>query len=249
MRLDTSLSMRPEQRMILAPRMIQSMEILQLPIMALQERIEHELEENPVLEQRDQAADDAETLEKVREVQAVFRKMRGYVGVIETLEWVGLGFFLVQLPLSYAWMRLDYRMRFYLVTDRSLRLREGLWTVREMTLTYSNVQNVTIEQGPLQRLLGIADLVVHTAGGGQKGGSGSSDKPSLHEGRLHDVEDAERIRERILAHLKRLRDGGLGDIDEREPRAEGALGPIEAARELLEEARALRAALERSMTP
>ena len=40
--------------MILAPRMIQSMEILQLPIMALQERIEQELQENPVLELREE---------------------------------------------------------------------------------------------------------------------------------------------------------------------------------------------------
>src|ERR1700692_1262899 len=53
MRLDTSMSQRMEQKMILAPRMIQSMEILQLAVMALQERIEHELEENPVLEERD----------------------------------------------------------------------------------------------------------------------------------------------------------------------------------------------------
>src|SRR5205807_885085 len=50
MRLDTTLSQRMDQRMILAPRMIQSMEILQLPIMALQERIQQELQENPVLE-------------------------------------------------------------------------------------------------------------------------------------------------------------------------------------------------------
>ncbi len=34
----------------IAPRMIQSMEILQLPVLALQERIEQELQENPVLE-------------------------------------------------------------------------------------------------------------------------------------------------------------------------------------------------------
>jgi RNA polymerase sigma-54 factor len=50
MQMNTSLSMRPEMRQIIAPRMIQSMEILQLPIMALQERLEHELQENPVLE-------------------------------------------------------------------------------------------------------------------------------------------------------------------------------------------------------
>ncbi|MGO9467383.1 MAG: RNA polymerase factor sigma-54 [Isosphaeraceae bacterium] len=50
MRLDTSQQMRTEMRLRMAPRMIQSMEILQLPIMALQERIEQELIENPVLE-------------------------------------------------------------------------------------------------------------------------------------------------------------------------------------------------------
>lgn len=42
--------MRLEQQMKLAPHMIQSMEILQLPILALQERIEQELSANPVLE-------------------------------------------------------------------------------------------------------------------------------------------------------------------------------------------------------
>src|SRR6478672_749006 len=57
MRLDTHLSQRMDQRMILAPRMIQSMEILQLPIMALQERIQQELQENPVLELKDSTED------------------------------------------------------------------------------------------------------------------------------------------------------------------------------------------------
>jgi RNA polymerase sigma-54 factor len=50
MKLEMRGQMRLEQKMKLAPRMIQSMEILQLPILALQERIEHELNSNPVLE-------------------------------------------------------------------------------------------------------------------------------------------------------------------------------------------------------
>src|SRR5712671_4733290 len=53
MQLNTNMSQKMEQKLIIAPRMIQSMEILQLPVMALQERIEHELEENPVLELKD----------------------------------------------------------------------------------------------------------------------------------------------------------------------------------------------------
>src|SRR5579862_2724071 len=58
MQLNTSMQQRMHQTMILAPRMIQSMEILQLPIMALQERIQQELQENPVLEIKE-TGDDA----------------------------------------------------------------------------------------------------------------------------------------------------------------------------------------------
>src|SRR3954469_12489543 len=59
MRMDTTLSTRLSQvqQMVLAPRMIQSMEILQLPIMALQERIQQELQENPVLELKETSED------------------------------------------------------------------------------------------------------------------------------------------------------------------------------------------------
>jgi RNA polymerase sigma-54 factor len=51
MRFETSQHMHLGQQMKLAPRMIQSMEILQLPMVALQERIEQELEANVALEQ------------------------------------------------------------------------------------------------------------------------------------------------------------------------------------------------------
>ncbi|TWU17609.1 RNA polymerase factor sigma-54 [Bythopirellula polymerisocia] len=50
MRLSFGQQMQMAQKQVLAPRMIQSMEILQLPILALQERIEQEMEDNPVLD-------------------------------------------------------------------------------------------------------------------------------------------------------------------------------------------------------
>src|SRR5438105_2095500 len=53
MELTQSTSMRMDQRQLLTPRMIQSMEILQLPLAALEERIEQELQNNPVLELRE----------------------------------------------------------------------------------------------------------------------------------------------------------------------------------------------------
>ncbi len=58
MSLNLHLGQRLEQRQILAPRMIQSMEILQLPVMALEERLQQELENNPALELREPTEDD-----------------------------------------------------------------------------------------------------------------------------------------------------------------------------------------------
>jgi len=65
MRFDTSQQMKLGQQMKLAPRMIQSMEILQMPLAELRERIEQELESNPTMELSEAAppevpADDAD---------------------------------------------------------------------------------------------------------------------------------------------------------------------------------------------
>ncbi|MCB9848630.1 MAG: RNA polymerase factor sigma-54 [Phycisphaeraceae bacterium] len=78
MRFDTSQSMRLGQQMKLAPRMIQSMEILQLSAQALEERIEQELENNATLElagpeseehaERERSGDDNGTLIQEREL-------------------------------------------------------------------------------------------------------------------------------------------------------------------------------------
>jgi RNA polymerase sigma-54 factor len=70
MRLDVSQQLRLEQQMKLAPRIIQAMEILQLPMMALQERIEEEMESNPVLELRTDGVDDQAPPAEVDEGEA-----------------------------------------------------------------------------------------------------------------------------------------------------------------------------------
>src|SRR3990170_1139424 len=57
MRLSLGQELRQVQKQVLAPRMIQSMEILQLPILALEERIEQEMQENPILELQEEDPD------------------------------------------------------------------------------------------------------------------------------------------------------------------------------------------------
>jgi membrane protein YdbS with pleckstrin-like domain len=173
--------------------------------------------------------------------------------ILRILGWfevIGVVGFLVQLPLSLVPVILDWEMRWYIVTDRSLRIREGIWKVSEMTLTFANVQEVSIRQGPIERLFGIANLRVRTAGGGGRVGPNQpqNEEKSGHIGFFRGVDDAPGIRDLILERLKLLRDAGLGDPDQPQTEIEDAeTGPppgvVDAARELLTEARALRRAV------
>jgi membrane protein YdbS with pleckstrin-like domain len=162
-------------------------------------------------------------------------------------EVIGVIGFLAQLPLSLVPVILDWEMRWYIVTDRSLRIREGVWKVSEMTLTFANVQEVSIRQGPIERLFGIANLRVRTAGGGGRINPQDhhGEEKSGHIGYFRGVDNAPQIRDLILDRLKRLRDAGLGDPDQPQTEIEDveatpSSGIGDAARELLAEARALR---------
>lgn len=123
--------------------------------------------------------------------------------------------YLLQFVVSGFKQRLDYEMRWYVVTDRSLRIRSGIFFVREVTMTFANIQRVSLNQGPLQKVLGIADVQVSTAGGGGsvhaegKGVAAANRHTALFEG----VSNAPEIRDLILERLRRYRDAGLGDPD------------------------------------
>lgn len=171
------------------------------------------------------------------------------------LETFALALFFAQLLVTYAALRLDFDQRWYIVTDRSLRLRSGVWQVQELTMSFANLQQVSISQGPLQRLLGLSDLRVQTAGGGGDDAH-EGKQTSLHLAEFHGVENAAEIRDLILERLRRFRAAGLGDPEDHRHEQTVSPGPpapahppaasaetLDAARALLAEARALRQAL------
>jgi len=118
---------------------------------------------------------------------------------------------------AYIAIHLRYDTTWYVLGSRSLRIRRGIWVVRETTITYENVQNIKVTQGPVQRYFGIASVLVETAGGGggsqQPGHGGGAD---MHCGLIEGVADAHEIRDLILARVRRSTSVGLGD--EREDR-------------------------------
>jgi hypothetical protein len=91
-----------------------------------------------------------------------------------------------------------------------MRLRRGIWVIRESTITFENVQNVKVTQGPLQRYFGIANVVVETAGGGgasSEAGAGLS----MHAGLIEGVAEAPQIRDSIMNRVRNNATTGLGD--------------------------------------
>ena len=168
--------------------------------------------------------------------------------LVTVLKVIGILAYILQIPVTYCAVRLNYEQRWYIVTDRSLRIRSGLVKLQEATMSFANVQNVTLSQNPLQRLLGIADVRVQSAGGG--GGESTKDRSdAMHVGIFHGVDNAEEIRDLIAERLRIFREAGLGDPDDArestsglqtDRKATAQSDALVAIRELLQEARALR---------
>ena len=156
--------------------------------------------------------------------------------VIESL---GIAFLLLGLPFTFYLQRLNYRLRWYIVTDRSLRIRSGIWSVEELTMTFADIQDLAVTAGPLQGFLGLADLEVRSAGGGRTAGPHGA-VSNQHAARFEGVDNAESLRDLIVERLRRYRDAGLGDPDHT-PSA--THDPHESALRVLAEARALRASI------
>jgi membrane protein YdbS with pleckstrin-like domain len=121
---------------------------------------------------------------------------------------------LIVLPdiVAYVAIHLRYDTTWYVLSQRSLRVRRGIWVINETTITFENIQNVTVESGPLERWFGIANVMVETAGGGssQKKSHGG-EKENYHAGRIEGIDNAPEIRDLILKRLRQSRSSGLGD--------------------------------------
>lgn len=148
-----------------------------------------------------------------------------------------VGVFVASIPITYFLQRLNYEMRWYIVTDRSLRIRSGVVWLQEITMTYANIQGIRVNANPIERLLGLANVEVRSAGGGDSTAHGIPS--SGHVGRFAGVDNAEAIRDLLVERLRVYRDSGLGQntVEAREPLS------LSAAREMLQETRALRNSL------
>ena len=158
--------------------------------------------------------------------------------VIMPFEVLALILFPFGAALSFVLLHLDIRYRWYLLTDRSLRIREGLWTVREMTISLANLQHVGLRQGPLERWFGVANVEVRTAGGGDKE-PGADHTASMHIGLLRGVEEADALRDEIVARWQQAQAPDTEEASTTELSQEPLASLRTAGAVLVDEARAL----------
>ncbi|CAG1009042.1 hypothetical protein PHYC_03645 [Phycisphaerales bacterium] len=139
------------------------------------------------------------------------------VAMLIAVPWVGillapLIIAAVGLVLMTSWVGIHLRFdtQWYVLSDRSVRIRRGIWSIRETTITFENVQDITVLQGPLQRYFGVSDILLETAGGGTpRGKEGQHISP--HAGFLQGLANAPEIKELIAARVRASRSAGLGD--------------------------------------
>jgi len=113
---------------------------------------------------------------------------------------------------AYVAIHLRYDTTWYVFTGRSVRIRRGIWIIHETTITFENIQNVSVNSGPLERYFGIANVTVDTAGGGQPHKErGSHETANYHQGLIEGIDNANEIRNHILTRVRRSRSVGLGD--------------------------------------
>lgn len=125
----------------------------------------------------------------------VFARLNDYTTYIPAQwRWLGvtltIAAFVVQLPLSFFILWAERRTTWYVISDQGVQLRYGLWTMNETSLRFTNIQHVMLKQGLLQRVLGLADVVLNTAGGRPKEDD-EDDEERKRQGELKDLEYAQ----------------------------------------------------------
>jgi len=78
--------------------------------------------------------------------------------------WLGLTLPLAALALAWWYGGARYRHAGYSLDEAGLRIRDGVFFRRETHVARARVQHTDINQGPLDRKLGLAELKIYTAG-------------------------------------------------------------------------------------
>ena len=121
--------------------------------------------------------------------------------VVEIVGFLPMGVAIVPAALVALWFlgwapRRRYRHKGYTLSEDRLRVVKGWLFYRDTVVPFGRVQHIDVVRGPVERMLGLSTLVLHTAG---------THNSSVALPGLLDA-DAQAMREVIRSHITRETD-------------------------------------------
>ncbi len=118
---------------------------------------------------------------------------------------ISIGAGVILLILLVSWIVMFYNRYMFQVQKDGIEIKRGILWKKDITIPYDRVQNVDIDRGPIQQLIGIYNLNVFTAGT-------ASENQAIFgaEGYLPGVKNAEKVRDTILERVQESEEDGLG---------------------------------------
>jgi len=91
---------------------------------------------------------------------------------------------------SYIWAKLTYKYYRYELDEEDFRKESGVIFKKYTTIPYERIQNINIQRGIIDRMLGLSSLKIFTAGSGGSGAAGAEGLlPGLSEGLAEEIRD------------------------------------------------------------
>lgn len=139
----------------------------------------------------------------VREILLETNDSNLAIDSIVSLWWVWIPL-LVVFHVIFAY--LTYHFWGFELRENEYRAERGIIWKRYVSIPYTRIQNVDIHRGLIARILGLSDVLIHTAGYGGVGSQGMGS-----EGRLPglDKEEAERVRDELLQKARNSGNAGI----------------------------------------
>lgn len=130
---------------------------------------------------------------------ALYQTLQKKVEMGGTFLWWFIPIFILYILFCYIWARLTYRFWSYQFTEDALKIEKGVIWKKYISIPYKKIQNVDIYRGVLDRIFGLSDIHIQTAGySGYR----------LTEGRIPGLlpQDAEIMREDLIKRVE-----GIGE--------------------------------------
>jgi membrane protein YdbS with pleckstrin-like domain len=125
--------------------------------------------------------------------RAVYHGILQKINVLDSILFY-LTFIPIWFVVAYVWARLSYRFYRFEISKDVLKIERGVIWKKYVSIPYDRIQNVDIHRGVIDRILGLSDIQVQTAG------FSFSRRGVMSEGRLPglSIRDAEKLRETLI---------------------------------------------------